>query len=92
MKEASPWPAQSKELCISNCWQNNTESDCIIAVQRFAPALASAGAFHTFSSYDSVVMVLPQRGQMVPVPAQVVPQLEHWLSREGRTGFTGPHA
>lgn len=38
------------------------------------------------------VMALPQRGQRLLLLAQVVPQLEHWLSREGRTGFTGPQA
>ncbi len=36
------------------------------------------------------VIVLPQRGHRLLVLAQVVPQLLHWLSREGRTGFTGP--
>ena len=35
-------------------------------------------------------MVAPQRGQRVLSPAQVVPQLEHWRIRAGRTGFTGP--
>ena len=38
------------------------------------------------------VIVEPQRGQRLLLLAQVVPQLEHWLSREGFTGFTGPQA
>ena len=38
----------------------------------------------------TVVMALPQRGHSVLLPAQVVPQLLHWLTRAGRTGFTGP--
>ena len=38
------------------------------------------------------VIALPQRGHRVLPPAQVVPQLLHWLSREGLTGFTGPQA
>ena len=37
-----------------------------------------------------LVIVLPQRGHRLPPPAQVVPQLLHWLTRAGRTGLTGP--
>ena len=39
-----------------------------------------------------LLIALPQRGQRVLPPAQVVPQLEHWDVRAGRTGFTGPQA
>ena len=39
-----------------------------------------------------LVIALPQRGQSVLPLAQVVPQLEHWLTRRGLTGFTGPQA
>lgn len=38
------------------------------------------------------VIVLPQRGHSVLPPAHVVPQLEHWLIRAGRTGVAGPQA
>ena len=38
------------------------------------------------------VIALPQRGHSVLPPAQVVPQLEHWLIRAGRTGAAGPQA
>ena len=38
------------------------------------------------------VIALPQRGHRVLPPAQVVPQLLHWLSREDLTGFAGPQA
>ena len=46
----------------------------------------------TFSAGIISPSRLPQRGHRVLPPAQVVPQLEHWLSRVGRTGFTGPQA
>lgn len=48
------------------------------------------GPFRAGRGQLKFVMALPQRGQRLVWLAQVVPQLEHWLSRLGRTGFTGP--
>lgn len=56
------------------------------------PALPAAPLSDAVSCQFRFVMALPQRGHSVLPPAQVVPQLLHWLSREGFTGFTGPQA
>ena len=55
-------------------------------------AHVSKGDMGSFFAQLRLVMVLPHLGHRVLPPAQVVPQLEHWDIREGRTGFTGPQA
>ena len=39
-----------------------------------------------------LVIVLPQRGQRLPLPAQVVPQFEHWEQHAVFVDFTLPQA
>ena len=51
--------------------------------------MVDAGALPCVRQFKFVI-VLPQRGHRLFLLTQVVPQLEHWLSRPTFTGFTGP--